>query len=111
MRAHTCDVVRVRAVRKLGVRFACMRPEEQIATHLWRFLNRMVCAKKSSLISGLDVGMHFLKLTLLVTVLTASYCLGGHKKSIAAHSNYFKKINLNLNSQTITIFIILDLRP
>ena len=27
VRAHTCDVVRVRAVKKLGVRFACMRPE------------------------------------------------------------------------------------
>ena len=83
-------------------------------------ISMMVCAGKSSLILGLDVGCilkrnaYFQKLTkleLFVTFLTASYCFSGHKKIIAAHSNYCMKRDLNIKIQTITIFIILDLGP
>ena len=115
VRAHTCDFVRVRAVRKLGVRFTCMRPEKQVATHLWRFLwLERVHWFRVWMWAVFWRFAYFQKLTKverMMTFLTASYCFSGHRKIITAHSNYCKNRDLNIKLQTITIFILLDLGP
>ena len=59
VRAHTCDVVRVRAVRKLGVRFACMRPENGSQLTFGDFYDGL--CRKEFIDFGFGCGLYFKK--------------------------------------------------